>query len=76
MAGGSGGIAPSGGLSGVTSGISTGIGALLALSWKNTIGIFLRSRSKLKLMLSTLLAPSMLVVSAGCGSPTRISGPQ
>ena len=52
------------------------IGALLIGSWKNTIGISLRSLSKLNDSCSTLVWASILAVSAGCGSPTRISGPQ
>src|SRR5260221_6347202 len=74
--GGSGGMRPSGGFSGVMSGIGIGIGTLVVLSWKNTMGIVLRSLSKLNDTCSTLLIASILVVRAGWGSPTRISGPQ
>ena len=74
--GGSGGTSPSGGFSGVTSGIGIPIGALLNGSWKKTMGIVLRSLSKLKFSSSTLESASMFTDSAGCGSPTRISGPQ
>ena len=76
MLGGSGGTRPSGGFSGVMSGIGTGIGALLTGSWKKTIGSFFFCLSKLKDNCSTLVCASMLAVSAGCGAPTLISGPQ
>jgi hypothetical protein len=58
------------------SGIGMGMPVLLKRSWKYTIGSVLRSRSKSKESCSTLVSASMPVVSAGCGVPTRTSGPQ
>ena len=74
--GGSGGTRPSGGLSGVTSGIGMGIGTLLIGSWMKTIGSSLLLLVEGEGELLDVVVRVQSAVSAGCGTPTRISGPQ
>ena len=71
-----GGISPSGGFSSDTFGIGIGIGILVSWLWMNTTGIVADSLLNVKLSASTLVMASMLKFSAGCGTPTRTSGPQ
>ena len=58
------------------SGIGIGIGNFVMAFWTQTIGCTRLSVSNLKSSASTLVCASMSTLSAGCGVPTRISGPQ
>src|SRR5262249_20338501 len=69
-------VAPSGGCNGLMSGIGIGIGTLISGVWINTIGNPFSPVRKLKLIDSTFVNASMFMLSAGCGGPILISGPQ
>ncbi|MNN56023.1 hypothetical protein D3C81_1709310 [compost metagenome] len=71
-----GGSAPSGGLSRLMSGIGNGIGNLVSGFWMNTMGRLALVLSTLNDSASTLLWASIPRFSAGCGTPSLISGPQ
>ncbi len=70
------GSAPSGGCSGLRLGIGIGIGTRVSWFWMNTTGSTPLVGSKEKLSDSTLVSASMSTLSAGCGTPTLISGPK
>src|SRR2546422_959213 len=69
-------LAPSGGCKGLTSGIGIGIGIFDVGSWITITKTVLAKPSKLKLSDSTFDEPSEFTLSAGCGGPVLISGPQ
>ena len=67
---------PSGGCSGLRFGIGIGIGTRVSWFWMNTIGSTPLVGSKLKFIDSTFVNASMSTLSAGCGTPSLISGPK
>src|SRR5713226_3208535 len=71
-----GGISPSGGFNNEMFGIGMGIGTFVSWLWMNTMGSVAPSLLKVKLSDSQLVCASMLMFNAGCGTPTRTSGPQ
>src|SRR6185437_4270291 len=71
-----GGMAPSGGLSGVMSPTVIGIESLEFGSWMTTIGSTLRSLWKVNCSCSTFEYASASTARVGCTGPTLICGPQ